>query len=485
MTSSCPTILVADDDKDVRDYLEMALSCAHCAVELARDGQEAIDLASGRSEPLAGAIIDLLMPRCDGFSALREIKRIDPSIPAFALSAANVPGNVVEAMKAGAADFLEKPVTSEDLSKVLRALRVAPGSWSPDAEIADQPPDTFYLGASPAMRHVAALLRQIGRSSPPVLIQGETGSGKEVLARQLHRLSPRADQAFLKLNCTAIPGGLVESELFGYERGAFTGAFQRKTGMFEQANGGTILLDEIGDMDIKLQAKLLQVLQDREFQRLGGNETIRVDVRIMAATHRDLERAMHEGAFRHDLYYRLNVVNITIPPLRERPEDIVGLARCLLKAHSGTATPSIAIVPRVERALLEYHWPGNIRELENVMRRYLVFRDPDAIVAELSARSTRRQPIVMASAAVMAVGGGVAVQAGARPIPIRGTDVASLSAVAKAKDQAQSEAILVALEATHWNRKRAAQLLNIDYKALLYRMKKLSIGEKPSYSGGA
>ena len=215
----------------------------------------------------------------------------------------------------------------------------------------------------------------IGRSRAPVLIQGETGVGKEVLARQLHAYSPRAKRRMLKLNCAALPSELVESELFGYERGAFTGAFQKKPGMFELADGGTILLDEIGDMDFKLQAKLLQVLQDSEFQRLGGKDTIRVDVRVIAATHCDLEKRIADDRFREDLYYRLNVVSLSVPPLRERKDDIIALADFFIRKHAEPGTAIAKIPPRLQELFLEYHWPGNVRELENLVRRFLIFPD--------------------------------------------------------------------------------------------------------------
>src|SRR5208282_2143438 len=230
-----------------------------------------------------------------------------------------------------------------------------------------------------------ALIGHVGWSEASVLIQGETGTGKEVLARELHANSPRAGNIFLKLNCAALPSELVESELFGYERGAFTGAFQKKIGMFEAADGGTILLDEIGDMDVRLQAKLLQVLQDREFQRIGGKEVIRVDVRVMAATHRDLEKAIVDRSFREDLYYRLNVINLQVPPLRERREDIFPLAERLLTKHS--SGKGVTITHELKNALMAYGWPGNVRELENVIRKLVVLRDGGLIARELQSKA--------------------------------------------------------------------------------------------------
>jgi two-component system response regulator AtoC len=318
------------------------------------------------------------------------------------------------------------------------------------------------------MGAIQSVLAQVGWSEAPVLIQGETGSGKEMIARELHAHSPRAKKPFFKLNCAALPSELVESELFGYERGAFTGAFQRKPGMFEMADGGTILLDEIGDMDVRLQAKLLQVLQDHEFQRIGGRDTIKVDVRVIAATHRDLERAIQERMFREDLYYRLNVVNLLVPPLRDRKEDIVALAEFLQKKHVKQGSGIPTITPELKTAMLNWCWPGNVRELENFARRLLIFQDPAAAARELNERSARRPALAGMTAASRASSRNDV--EGAAPI---------LEQVTKAKQQAESYAILNALNTTRWNRKQAAALLQIDYKGLLYKMKKLGIDDKP------
>jgi len=228
-----------------------------------------------------------------------------------------------------------------------------------------------------------AFLTRVGMADVPVLLHGETGVGKEVMARRLCAYSPRAHKPFLKLNCAALPSELVESELFGYEKGAFTGAVIDKPGKFEIAQGGTILLDEIGDMDIRLQAKLLQVLQDGEIQPLGGNRTVKVNVRVLAATHRDLRRAIEQGTFREDLYYRLNVINIVIPPLRDRKSEILPLAEVLLGRHLRPGAVMPEITTELQQAMMEYHWPGNVRELENIMRRFLVYQSSSMLIEEL------------------------------------------------------------------------------------------------------
>jgi len=462
------TILVGEDELEVRAYLEMALKCLGYSVELAEDGDEVLNYLRNNPRGVAAILLDLMMPQRDGMEALEEIRQIAPKLPVIIISGAGSTLNVVAAVKRGATDFLCKPVSHDELRIALaKAIESRPV-----CEIAPQPPapaakTKAFFGTSPRMREIQTLISHVGWSEAPVLIQGETGSGKEVLSRELHANSPRAGKIFLKLNCAAVPSELVESELFGYERGAFTGAFQKKVGMFEAADGGTILLDEIGDMDVRLQAKLLQVLQDREFQRVGGKDVIKVDVRVIAATHRDLETAIVDRTFREDLYYRLNVINLILPPLRERKADIIPLAEYLLKKHS-VFEKAVSLTPELKQALLAYPWPGNVRELENVIRRLIVLRAPDAVVHGLQMKTIRR-PVPSATAK----------EDGARESVTLPSDAIDrtpiLEQVTKAKRRAESEAILAALSSTRWNRKQAARLLKIDYKALLYKMKKLDL----------
>jgi len=470
------TILLGEDELEVRGYLEMALRCHGYSIESAQDGEEVLTCLERDGNRISLVLLDIMMPRKDGLETLRDIRKTDRDLPVIMLSGASSPLKVVEAMKSGATDFIPKPVSHDDLCDAIeKALGMGTGALNGHAKApaVDQPSLHSDNGNNVAVRvkSIEPLLRQIGSSEVPVLIQGETGVGKEVIARQLCAQSPRADKIFLKLNCAALPSELVESELFGYERGAFTGAFQKKPGMFEMADGGTILLDEIGDMDFKLQAKLLQVLQDQEFQRLGGKETIHVDVRVIAATHCDLENAIADGRFREDLYYRLNVVTIPVPPLRERTDEILALAEFFLKKHARPGMAPLPVTPALHQALIAHYWPGNIRELENVMRKYLVIRDADMIGDDLRMRTLRRAAPSLGPQKLKVAAAGASLGMDydePAPTPI-------LRQVTKAKEQAETDAILAALNSTRWNRKQAAQILNIDYKALLYRMKKLSI----------
>ncbi len=548
------TVLVAEDEPEVRNYLEMALRCQGYRVECAQDGEDALVCLNDSADRFSVVILDVLMPRKDGLETLREIRRIDPGLPVIMLSGASSPLNVVEAMKSGATDFLGKPVSHDELGLAIqKVLRL-------DAEVLPGPPhslgqangDLTFLPTSVRMKRIQTTLQRVGASDVPVLLLGESGVGKEVLARQLHALSLRAGKPFLKINCAAMPSELLESELFGYERGAFTGAFKNKPGKFELADGGTILLDEIGDMDFKLQAKLLQVLQDNEFHRLGGKDMVSVDVRVMAATHCDLEKAMREGLFREDLYYRLNVISIHIPALRERKDEILPLAAFFLKKHGSPDTLPPEITPALKQALLNHDWPGNIRELENVMRKLLVLRDPDCLSQELrfSTRKKRavpggpfatpeEQPAVVESPSpapmveetrqaqqppetaesplslegsngscntavevqnrnghslldkikkLVIEDNGVPAALPVNPLlpePEVAAEACPLEKVDMARRQLEIEAILAALHSSHWNRRRAASLLNIEYKALLYKMKKLEIEDKVNLPPGS
>ena len=466
------TVLVAEDEAEMRSYLGMALRCQGYGVEFAEDGEEVISMLQNEGHQISLALLDVMMPNKDGLETLKVIRGLDAELPVIMLSGASSVFNVVEAMKAGANDFLAKPVSHEDLGKAIRKalkIRAKVVNEEPEAASPAVPPEAL-LELPDRQVNIEAFIQRVGASDVPVLIQGETGAGKEVLARQLHSHSPRSNKPFVKINCAALPSELVESELFGYERGAFTGAFKGKAGLFEMAEGGTILLDEIGDMDHKLQAKLLQVLQDYQFRRLGGTDPVTVDVRVIAATHCELEKLVQENRFREDLYYRLNIVKIHVPPLRERTEEIMPLAEYFLKKFATPGAPQLEISQSLRQALLEHNWPGNVRELENIVRRLLVFQDCELVASELRVRSMRKDTVA----------------APAQPDPhLQAPEKQPATVLAKvneARRQAEIKAILAVLNATRWNRKQAAARLNIDYKALLYKMKKLGIEGQPAES---
>jgi two-component system, NtrC family, response regulator AtoC len=472
------TILVAEDEPEVRSYLSVALSCRGYNVEFAQNGEEALEYLRLDHNRPALVLMDILMPCKDGLETLREMRTLRPDLPVIMLSGASSSSNIVTAMKSGAVDFLSKPLSHDDLRKAIeKALPPVPREL-PFAPGTQQAPVTGAWS-----NKLELLLRRIGPSDIPILLQGETGVGKEMVAKAIHLRSTRAAKPFLKLNCAALPSELVESELFGYERGAFTGAFKNTPGKFELANGGTMLLDEIGDMDVRLQAKLLQILQSGEFLRLGSKEVTKVDVRIMAATHCNLERAITQGRFREDLYYRLNVIDIRIPPLRERADEILPLAELFIRTHATRVEPVLEIPGSLQSALLEHSWPGNVRELENVMRKFLVLRNAEIIIHGLRQGRSVGAIGQIKGPDQVASSNGTHERRASTPSPVP-ADVAGvdppciLRRVETAHKAAEAEAILEALSAALWNRKQAAVLLNVDYKALLYRMKKLGIGEK-------
>lgn len=464
------SILVGEDDSEVRDYLGVTLRCRGYDVQLAVDGEEVVShLHAGR--PASLVLLDIMMPNKDGWETLRDIRKMGIDVPVIMLSGMSTPLNVVQAIKSGATDFLAKPVNHEDLGRAIeQALRSGPESNQPEPDPYRGMGKGMFFGKNPGMTALRSCLPRVAASDVPVLIQGETGTGKEVLARQLHSLSPRASKPFVKLNCAAVPSELIESELFGYERGAFTGAFQKKPGLFELADGGTIFLDEIGDMDIRLQAKLLQVLQDQEFRRLGGTDVVRVQVRVVAATHRDLVEAVRAGTFREDLYYRLNIFTLVLPSLRDRKEDIVNLAELLIARHRPAGAPMVEMTPALRAALTAFPWPGNVRQLENIVRKLIVLGDPNLIADELEMVGRGR---------VTDESSGASHHPAKTPRKKAAAEPGSiLQEASRAKEEAEALAILDALHRSRWNRKQAAVLLNIEYKALLYKMKKLSIEDR-------
>jgi DNA-binding NtrC family response regulator len=373
-------ILVVDDDPEMRRALVESLERAGYSAHGAECGSAALARLSG--EPYRLVVSDLRMPGMTGLDLLRRIRESHPEMPVVIVTAYGRVDEAVQAMKAGAFDFLQKPFRAEALEEVVqRALAEGPaaatGAPTPRGE------ERTLVTRDPRMRQILDTLHSIAQSKVTVLITGESGTGKEVVARTLHRQSSRHDRPFVAVNCAALPAGVLESELFGHEKGAFTGAVSQRIGRFEQAHGGTLLLDEITEIDLGLQAKLLRAIQEGEIERIGGRGPIRVDVRIIATTNRDLRKAVAEGEFREDLYYRLNVFPIELPPLRERPSDIPLLAEHFLERHNRKNRCQVEGLSREALNLLRLHaWPGNVRELENCLERAVLLAKSGLVMPE-------------------------------------------------------------------------------------------------------
>ena len=374
-------ILVVDDDPLVRDTLAELLEEQSLVTTLAEDGEQALKIAE--ADEFDVILSDIRMPGRDGMEILPELRELRPNTPVILMTGYASIDSAVTAMRAGAYDYVTKPFKNDE---IIASLERAFSFRELEREnvrlrraVARSSQFGDLIGESPAMQEIYALIRKISGSTSNVLITGESGTGKEVVARTLHFTGDRADKPFIPINCTAMPEGLLESELFGHVRGAFTGAHANKRGLFEEAHDGTLFLDEIGDMPASLQSKMLRVLQDREIRPVGGNKTVKVDVRIVAATNKDLKSEIEAGRFRKDLYYRLNVIPLMIPPLRERPEDIPLLANAFLTKHSPGVPPPLSQEAITE--LKQYSWEGNARELENAIERALVLSGGSAIEA--------------------------------------------------------------------------------------------------------
>ena len=373
-------ILIADDEPSHRRVLRDAVARLGHDVITAINGVEAIALFEGETPDLV--LLDMKMPEMDGFAALAELRQRDPNVLVVMVTAYGTIEGAVQAIKSGAFDFLAKPIDNEHLrtviAKALEHHRLRTENHLLREELRVLHPD--LITESPCMKEVLRTAERIAQSQATVLLTGETGTGKGVVARLIHRLSPRAPMPFVKVNCPSIPSDLLETEFFGHEKGAFTGADERRVGRFELADGGTLFLDEIGDLPTSLQTKLLRVLEDKEFERVGSPRTLKVDVRIIAATNRDLEKALRDGAFREDLFYRLNVASLHIPPLRERPEDIAPLALYFLHKHAADSGKRIKrIALDALQSLKQHHWRGNVRELENTIQRAVLLTEGDTI----------------------------------------------------------------------------------------------------------
>jgi two-component system response regulator AtoC len=465
-------ILVVDDEPSIRKYLETLLQVDGHEVSSVSSGKEALErIGAGERPDLI--ILDLLMPEMDGLETLRQLMQVERTLNIVMLSCSNEVSNVVEAIRLGAQDYLTKPFEKLELDAAMlkcrqkRELRAENQTLRDVVEHLTE--DLTFLAASPQMVKIRQQILQIAPVDVPVFIHGESGVGKEVVARMMHLRSLRAGQPFIKVNCAALPSELLESELFGYEQGAFTGAVRSKPGKFELAKKGTIFLDEIAEMSPQLQAKFLHVLQDQQYSRLGGRALVHVDVRVLAATNVNVREAIQSGRFREDLYYRLNVFSIHVPPLRERAREIPLLFRHFLEKYSEKyqkqpPDPSGHLL----EAAMRYGWPGNLRELENFVKRYVILEDDESSFRELLEMAASRQRSSPQD----------------EPAP-REQGLKAL--VRGLKDEAEMEAIADALEKTNWSRKEAARMLGISYKALLYKMRqfKLDAGKQVRAPGSA
>jgi two-component system response regulator FlrC len=438
-------LLVVDDDDDMRLALDLTLRKAGHTCTLARDGQEALDLLRGDGFDLV--ITDLRMPRVDGLELLERLAASAPRTPALVITAHGTVDTAVESMKRGAVEFLQKPFGPEVLLTKVKGVLSRPAPTTRKVR-------SVLIAEDPAMAEVLSLIEAAATTRATVLITGESGTGKEVVAKQIHRLSPWADQPFVAVNCAAIPSNLMESELFGHEKGVFTGATESRSGKFEQAQGGTILLDEVSEMEPGLQAKLLRVLQEREVERVGGRKAIPLDVRVVATTNRHLPDAVRNGSFREDLYYRLHVIPIRLPPLRERSADVLPLAHHFLEmACEAHGRPPARLSPDTEKIFAEYLWPGNVRELQNAMERVAIL-----------ARGAEVQPTHL-----LLEGGLGAPDAGG--IEVTGT-----------LEEMEQRIILAAFDKHGRNKKATARALAINVKTLRARLKSYGV-EGPNEGG--
>jgi DNA-binding NtrC family response regulator len=457
------SILIIDDQESLRHFLERAMSDAGHDVRSAGTGQDALRLFHEQAPDLV--LTDLKLPDISGIELLTRFKSETPEMPVILMTAFGEIRNAVEAMKHGAYDYLTKPVNLEQVTLVVDKALESARMWRELEHHRRQERERFFRefvrGTAPSILQVYDTIEKVaGSETTTVLITGESGTGKQVVAKLLHAQSPRADKPFLEINCAAIPSELLESELFGHERGAFTDARTQKQGLMEMADGGTLFLDEVGEMTLKLQAKLLTVLENRSFRRVGGTRDIKVSVRIVGATNQDLEELVRKGAFREDLYYRLMVVPVRMPALRERREDIPLLARQFILEFAKSFHKGFRrIAPEAERKMVEYPWPGNIRELRNVCERTVLLEDGETVEAHhlrLSKAAGNASGDVLEGLHRILVEGMV----GPEGIPFE-----------ELLGEVERGLIIRTAEAAGWNQSRTAELLHIKRDKLRYRMK--------------
>ena len=503
-----PLVAIVDDDAPFASYLRTFLSLRGYEARCYTRGDELL-AAIKQAEGPDVVLLDVMMPGLDGLATLRALKTSRAETQVIMLSGRNHASTIVEAVRLGAADYVVKPDDPEGLGEIaldvaiknaIEKNRLVSELSELRQQLSDDEDQTVW-GNSDKMRGIAQVIEQVADSDVTVLIRGESGVGKELVARAIHQRSTRRNRAFVKVNCAALPAELLESELFGHERGAFTGAASTRIGKFEQADGGTLMLDEIGEMKPALQAKLLHVLQDAEFTKLGSNKRVQVDVRVVAATNRDVEKMLAAGEFREDLYYRLKVIELTVPALRERRDEIATLTDFFVARYSRKYNrPGRPISDELRQLFLVYEWPGNIRELENMIKRVVILQDEQLVAREIEQNMERAAaaPVLVAAgahvAALATVGAAIPASVGpiGGPIPSsverpemeEDADDAepadegssSLAAVAKAAAvKAERAAIEQTLKQVHWNRRKAAQHLGVSYKTLLNKIKECGI----------
>ncbi len=445
-------ILVADDEAGLREFLTDTLELDDHTVVAAKDGAEAAKLLDERGFDLV--LTDLKMPKLDGMSLLRKVRAEQPEVEVIVMTAHGTVDNAVEAMKLGAFEYLQKPISGPDELRLLVSRAVERRTMRDRVEHNDRhiaPAGPVMTYGDPAMKPVVDAIEKVARTAATVLLLGESGTGKEVAARAIHAQSPRATKPFMAINCAALSEQLLESELFGHEKGAFTGATERKRGRLELADGGTFFLDEVGELKMELQAKLLRVLQERKFERVGGARTLDADLRWVAATNRDLRAMIDAGTFREDLYHRLAVFPIKLPPLRDRPMDLLPIAKALLVRIASDLKRSLPrLTAAAEKRLQASTWRGNVRELANALERAAILADGDTIDAEhIWLDDSGAKPVATA---------------GARPM----NEVRPLADL-------EREAILHALEVVGGNRRKAAEQLGIGERTLYDRLKKYGV----------
>ena len=453
-------ILVVDDEKSLREVMSIMLKRAGYAVTEAADGEEAIGQVNKEIFDLV--ITDLRMPKADGMDVLKAVKSFSPDTVVLVVTAFGTADSAVEAMKHGAFDYLTKPFQVDEVQLIIRnALekrRLSTENMLLRREMASQSSFARIVGHSDAMRKVFDVVRKVADSKSNVLICGESGTGKELVARAIHYNSARSAMPFVAVNCSAVPETLLESELFGHMKGSFTGAVANKAGLFEVANGGTIFLDEIGDTTPTIQVKLLRVIQEREFRRVGGNQDMKVDVRIVAATNRDLEKAVADGSFREDLYYRLDVIPIRLPPLRLRTGDIPLLVTHFLERFAEeSGKPAPILTPEAIQVLLSHEWRGNVRELENLIERVVAF-STGVPVTETDVRGWLHRAVTPQQT-----------QGLPTDIPDEGIDLEGLI------NGIEKDLLMKALERSKWVKKKAARLLKLKTRSFRYRLEKYAI----------